>query len=91
MRPWNVFFGILSIDSSLLAVLSDFYVSVITVFNQINYFRGMSELYSSLTDLYIPVNTQSTLLENAVLHVVRNQKVGKFMLESSIPSWLVTN
>ena len=91
MRPWNVFFGILSIDSSLLAVLSDFYVSVITVFNQINYFRGMSELYSSLTDLYISVNTQSTLLENTVFHVVRNQKVGKFMLESSIPSWLVTN
>ena len=54
LRHWKVFFEILPIDSSLLTVLSDFYVSVITVFNQINYFRGTSELFSSLTDLQNP-------------------------------------
>ena len=54
LRHWKVFFEILPIDSSLLTVLSDFYVSVITVFNQINYFRGTSELFPSLTDLQNP-------------------------------------
>ena len=54
LRHCKVFFEILPIDSSLLTVLSDFYVSVITVFNQINYFRGTSELFPSLTDLQNP-------------------------------------